>query len=148
MITLVQAKTISEIIQSIGIGLGALLGGAGGLKLFWEWLGERQTRKQYRQLKRKTLKLYPKASLGDTFKLLRHHFAKDHKDDEEVLVLGRSDAIYIGDMRTMTKHWIVNPETFTILGFNLDQVQGASKSELSSYKDGDEINLKPDDFFV
>ena len=131
-----KAKIIAETFQAVCIGVAALLGGLGTLKVLGEW---RDKHRRARESK-KWLKRFPKELLGQDFRLLRHSYSKDdHKG--RVHVLGSSSHVYVCDERTKTRHWIANEATLTGLGFNTDEVKGVAKIELDAYTMGKQIDL-------
>ncbi len=135
--TLLEAKTTADIFQSLCIGLGAVLGGLGALKVLGEWANKRK----YEKSKRKLIKCYPKEDLNSSFKLLAHSYSEDSDN-----VVGRSSHVYLCDDRTKKRHWIANLKTLKLLGFNGDEVNGVSKRVLESYEMGEQIDLDPSTF--
>lgn len=134
ILTLLEAKIIADIFQSIGIGLGSILGGLGALKVLSDW----QVKRKNEKLKRKLLRRYPKERLNKDFRLLAHSFSEDSEN-----VIGRSSHVYLCDERTKTRHWIANIITLKLLGFNGDEVTGVSKKILESYAMAEQIDLDP-----
>ena len=134
ILTLLEAKIIADIFQSIGIGLGSILGGLGALKVLSDW----QVKRKNEKLKRKLLRRYPKERLNKDFRLLAHSFSEDSEN-----VIGRSSHVYLCDERTKTRHWIANIITLKLFGFNCDEVTGVSKKILESYAMAEQIDLDP-----
>ncbi len=128
-----KAKIIAETFSAICIGIGALLGGLGALKVLSGWSDKREAKRQKHKLK----KLFPKEKLNQDFKLLRHSYAKDTNGS----VIGSSNNVYICDSRTKKKHWVANEYTLTELAFNKEEVEGVKQSELDKFSDGEAVNL-------
>lgn len=120
--TLVQAKVFADIFQALSIGIAALLGGFGALKILEEWNAKRKLARQ----KRRWLRMFPKDKLGEDFKLIRP-ISSDH--------------VYICDNRSKSKHWIINMKTLTLLGFNSDQINTDYEFKNKDYKPSDTIDL-------
>lgn len=133
MTILDTTKEVSEIIQSFGVGIGALLGGVGALKVFTDWRTKRKAIKAKLRWKR----LYPPDKLGVDFKLLRHSYSQDKGSN----VIGSADEVYICDDRSNSKHWAANLKTLKSLGFNSGQVKGVAKTELEKYRSDEVIDL-------
>jgi hypothetical protein len=127
-----DAKNIAEIIQSVGVGVGAFLGGLGALKVLQEW----QERRRLRRLRRKWAKRFPNEALNQDFSLLSHSYSQDSEN-----IIGRSSHVYICDDRTKKRHWVANDDTLSILGFNQDEVKGVAKKVLDAYGMGEQIDL-------
>lgn len=93
-VNLNATQQCSSIFQSFGIGIGAIFGAAAGLKLVFDWR-ERQLIK----LKIKNLQsLYSLTRLNIDFRVVDF-------DPPNGLM-------YIVDLRTRTRHWIKNQQTF------------------------------------
>lgn len=122
-----KLKEISEIFQSFSIGIGALLGGLGALKVSSEWAKNLKRKLDARKWRKR----FPKDKFGEQFDLV-------YKTYENVIGGG---VIYVRDKRTKTKHWVADEETLKMLGFNLDEAKGIAASEFDGLKTGDEINL-------
>ena len=68
-LTIMKWKVLAEIFQSFGIGLGAILGGLGGLILFLDWKGKKNRTDYLRNLRAK----YPRSLLNNDFKVVHTH---------------------------------------------------------------------------
>ena len=122
MISLNDAKTLSEVVQAIGIAIGSLLGGLGALKVLGEW---RDKRKHARQ-KRKWLELYPTDKVDIDFEIMKLD----------------ADPVYVCDKRDMTRHWVANGFTLNQLGFNENQIRTVNENALDKYRHGKTIDFK------
>ncbi len=111
-----ELKTWSEIFQSVGVGIGAILGGAGGIVYIMDWLGKKQKAYQVMQLRKK----YPNDSLNREFRIVD---IPEHP--------GR---LWILDNRSdKERRWIKNLPTLYDLGFDFaDKVQ-VTKEEFDGF---------------
>ena len=125
--TLGQWKVIAEIFQSFAIGVGAILGGIGALKVLGDWAGAQSRKRRIKKWRRR----FPKSSMNEAFKLIYPTYEN---------VVGGGE-IYIKDLRTNTKHWVADPETLETLGFNFSEAKGIPHKDFDEIKDGDEISL-------
>lgn len=64
-LTITQWKVFAEIFQSFGIGIGAILGGLGGLILFLDWKSKKNRADYLRNLRAK----YPRSLLNEDFRI-------------------------------------------------------------------------------
>jgi len=118
--SLQDIKIIAEIIQSLGIGVGALIAGYGGKNIISEYL----IKSKFNKFKNR----YPIEELNNNFRLI------------QCTKSGDPDAVYIHDYKDNTKHWIVNQRTRIDLGFNPSQYIDISKSEFDRIKPGESID--------
>jgi hypothetical protein len=130
-----KAKIIAETFQAACVGVAALLGGLGALKVLGEWRDKRRRQRE----KKKWLKRFPKELLGKDFRLLRHSYSKDNNGRSHVI--GSSNNVYACDERTKTRHWIANEPTLVSMGFNQEEAHGVAKEDLEAYRMGKQIDL-------
>jgi len=119
------SKTVADIIQSVGIGLGALIAGYGGKNLIDSYLLEKQKKRDQELFELR--KRYPVEKLNKSFQLIICS-----EDDPS--------PVYIYDIKKNIKRWIVNPQTLRDLGFNPRQVKYIEKNEFTSIKWGDNVD--------
>src|SRR5262245_48431279 len=129
-----KAKAIAETFQAVCVGIAALLGGIGALKILSEWSEKRKAKRQ----RRKWRKRFPKDKLNEDFRLLRLSYTKDTKGS----VIGSSDHVYLCDNRSKRKYWIVNDFTLKELSFNQEEVRGVNQAELNKFADDEAIDLE------
>ena len=120
-----ELKTWSEIIQSFGVALGAVLGGFGGYVLFRDWLKKKRNEYQVKQLRKK----YPNDSLNREFRIVDipeypgRLWILDNRSDKE-------------------RRWIKNLPTLYDLGFDFaDKVQ-VTTEEFEEYPRKEEIDTQ------
>lgn len=112
----------SEIIQSVGIGLGAVLAGLGGFTVFYDWLEkQKSTDKRIQELKIK----YPRKKLGDNFEIIQPNTQ-----------LGW---IHLLDKESKTIHWVKDLSTLRKLGFSGEDAKTIQRTEFDRYEIGEEI---------
>jgi len=114
------SKTVADIIQSLGIGIGALIAGYGGKNIISDYLLQSKLEKIKNH--------YPVEELDVSFRLI------------QCTESGDPDAVYIHDFKDNTKHWIVNQKTRIDLGFNPSQYINISKSEFEKIKPGESFD--------
>ncbi len=102
----------SQVFHNFAVGIGALLAGAGGFKIIYDFATDlREKRRRTRQ--EKDLKaLYPPSKVNKTFKLISSS--------------KNPDWIYLHDLKTNKKHHIASNWTFVDLGYNRNMVQQLS----------------------
>ncbi len=120
-ITLSQVKILSEIFQSIGVGVGAFLGGLGGLLVFNDFVDKTKKKRILKTLRRK----YPRANLNNSFRLTHHPNA--------------TGWIFLLDNHTMKRHWIRDTETLRDLGFSGGDAINVTLTEFDKYSEDEEI---------
>lgn len=114
-------KTISEIIQALGIGLGAFLGAFGGLKVFLDWRASKQKEDYLKELRKK----YPREGLDKDFLI-----ADTDKSP---------GTWYILDKRSNTRHWVETMETMLDMGFWPGNGKRVSKETFNNYSESHSI---------
>lgn len=122
-LTITQWKVVAEIFQSFGIGLGAVLGGLGGLILFLDWKSKKTRSDYLRNLRTK----YPRSLLGKDFRVAHTH--------------ERRGWWFILDERSKTRHWIINLETMSFIGYSSADGVEVSMEEFNKYPQGYEIRI-------
>jgi len=118
----VGLKEASEIFQSFGVGLGALLAGMGGLTAFSDWWKKKRKKDNSIENYRKK---YPRSKLNKTYKIIRY-------EGDEV-------RIYLLDINSNKRHWVKDPSTLRALGFSGKDAKTEKYSEFNIHKEGEEI---------
>lgn len=114
-------KTVSEIIQSLGIGIGAFFGALGGLKVFLDWRVSKQKEDYLKELRRK----YPREGLDKDFMIA---------DTDEA-----PGTWYILDDRGNTRHWIETMETMLDMGFWPGNGKRVTKEKFNKYSENQSL---------
>ncbi len=115
LLTLQEAKTLSEIVQSLGIGIGAALGGAGAFSAISEYSRHKRNERRIRFTRGR----YPPDDWKKTFYLYRQH---------------GSNPVYICDIDSKTRSWISSGEIMLKLGYDNNMVEDVTKKELDEYE--------------
>ncbi len=121
-------KEGSEIIQSLGLGLGAVLGALGGVTAFWEWIEKEKDKAENRDAKvNEFKKLFPRTDLGRTFDIIQPN-----------RLIGW---IHLVDKRQKpeVKHWIKDVRTLRDLGFSGSDAVTIDDILFDGYTQGIEI---------
>lgn len=121
--TVIQWKAFAEIFQSFGIGIGAILGGLGGLILFLDWKNKKNRADYLRNLRAK----YPRSLLNEDFRVAHTH--------------ERQGWWFILDDKSKTRHWITNLETMSFIGYSSADGVEVSMQEFNTYPQGEEIRI-------
>ncbi len=118
----INFKDISEIFYYLASGIGLLLGGFGGWKV-WREMAEKQKIKRKFEYFKKT---YPPTEIGKTFYL--------YKEND-------GDRLFVYDKEERVKHWVRNPHTRRELEFpgRYIAVPEDKKRDLEKYKWGEKI---------
>ena len=122
-LAIIHWKTLAEIFQSFGIGLGAILGGLGGLILFLDWKSKKNRADYLGNLRAK----YPRSLLNNGFRVA-------HTNE-------RRGWWFILDDRSKTRHWITNLETMSFIGYSSADGVEVSLEEFNKYPQGEEIRI-------
>lgn len=117
-------KILSEIFQSFGIGLGAILAGLGGLIVFLDRKDKKTEENHLKKLKNR----YPRSLINKNFQIAH--------------TIGRRGWFFVLDNRTKTKHWIKNMETMNYMGFSSADGIIVEDKDFNKYEEGEEINIK------
>jgi hypothetical protein len=136
--SIVFRKPFSEVFNDIAVGLGALLAGLGGLKIFINWVEAKTRKDNFYRFK----EIYSR----DKFR------SKDAKEGFRLLRNPASGKIYIYDLDTKKRHWIETMSTYYELGY-IDNNQSKdwqnfsdiSESEMNKYvkfEDGEGVNAQ------
>jgi len=124
----------SQIFYNYAVGIGVLLAGLGGLRIFNDWL--RNARENAREEKRKK-KLtaefkakYPKEENGKAFRLIKSTTSAKPRH------------VYLLDNDTKIKHWIASSVTFKALKYEPYMVDDLKPDEFNSFEEGDKILIE------
>jgi hypothetical protein len=123
-------KDFSSVINKLGVGIGAILGGIGALTVIDDWVKIRRKR-QYRLMWQRIL-------------------SPSRLKNKEIQLIKEGDEIYGIDLTIKRMWWIRNPSTLHDLDFQGKDAQNINASELSEYKkkneQGQQINFYSDLF--
>ena len=108
---------ISEIINQLGVGIGAILAGCASIPIIGGWYKEFKRKRDIHALQ----KLYPREQLGKRFKLIR--------------IIGK-DKVYLLDEGEKKIHWISSSLTLADMNFWFDDVKDVEDSVIEGYQEG------------
>lgn len=115
-------KILSEIFQSFGIGLGAILAGLGGLIVFLDRKDKKSKENYLKKLKNR----YPRSLINQEYQIAH--------------TMVRRGWFFVLDHRTKTKHWVKNMETMNDMGFSSADGIIVDDKDFNKYKEGEEID--------
>lgn len=124
-----QALEISQIVNNYAIGIGALLAGAGGFIVFYNWNKERVIENKITNFRN----LYPRQQMGGkgqqgkTFRLIRQK---------------SKVKFYLHDYQDDCIHWIESSISLNDMGFMFGDEIEVEESELKQYKESEPFYTK------
>lgn len=120
-ISLEEVKTYSEILQNLGIGIGALFGGLGGLKILLDYGGTLEKKRKIDKLRQR----YPVGKQDQSYELV---------EPEEA-----PGTIYIHDKKLKKLLHIGSDSTLRDLNFTRNNIKKLDKKAFNKIEKGETI---------
>lgn len=116
---------ISQIFNNITVGIGALLAGAGGLKILDDWLELKKENQRREKLRAELKTRYPLSQHIKTYRLIESD--------------SKPGWVYLHDLESGKKHHIASMLTLLRLGYMRNWAKNISVKEFDLIPEGDEF---------
>ena len=121
---------ISQIFYNYAVGIGVLLAGFGGLRIFNDWLRTAREERRKKKLTAEFKAKYPKEENGKAFRLIKSSTSAKPRH------------VYLLNNDTKIKHWIASSLTFKALEYETYMVDDLKPDEINSFEEGDKILIE------